>query len=1416
MSKDDAQVHIGLDIGSISINIVVVSQEARIIEEQYIRTKGQPLQRIRETLQDLASRFSTESIASVSTTGSGGKLVADLLGGVFTNEVVAQARATNEFHPEVRTIVEMGGEDAKLIVFTSGKGENTRAIADFAMNAACAAGTGSFLDQQASRLGFTIEEFGEIALKSEHAPRIAGRCSVFAKSDMIHLQQIATPDYDIVAGLCYAVARNFKSSVGRGKKFYTPVAFQGGVAANLGVRRAFKDILKLEDGDFVIPEHFAAMGAIGATLITLDGDVETPEFKGLGDLEAYMNRTPDRGGRLEPLNINEEMEKRWKTTRLVKGSEQAELTEDGRVRAYLGIDVGSISTNLVVIDSVRELLASRYLMTAGRPIEAVRQGLREIAEEIGDKVEIVGVGTTGSGRYLIGGFVGADVIRNEITAQATAAIVIDPGVDTIFEIGGQDSKYISIDNGAVVDFEMNKVCAAGTGSFLEEQAERLGISIKEQFGDMALDCPTPCSLGDRCTVFIESDLVHFQQRGAATEELAAGLSYSIVHNYLNRVVGDRRVGQRIFFQGGTAFNKGVVAAFNKIIGKPVRVPENHHVTGAIGVAILAMEGAEERETAFLGWSVCDREYQISTFVCNECSNCCEIHRVNIEGERSLFYGSRCEKYEVDKDKKKCSKPDLFAERERMLAEFTETLQESLPQDAPVIGIPRVLFFHELLPFWGAFFNELGMRVVLSPETNKKIIHKGVEIVTAETCFPVKSSHGHVSWLIDNDVKQIFAPSIINLKKGGVGNESETYNCPYVQTFPYMLRSAIDFEAEEVELLSPVFHMGHSENHFKREIQEFGKGLGFKLREIRRALSAAVEAWSNFRTRINQRGAEVLGELDEKDTAVVIVGRPYNTLDRGINLNISRKFRDLDVLPIPFDFLPVEDVEYDEEDSKMYWKAGLRILSLADMVRKDPRLYAVYVTNFGCGPDSFVSHFFRAKMRGKPYLQLEIDEHSADAGAITRCEAFLDSLRNNRSHDKEMHTEPVTLGSFSLKNDKRTVYLPAMCDHSYAFAAAFRANGIDAVVLPKSDRETVAIGKKLTNGKECYPCILTTGDLAKFVTNPGFDPERSAFFMPGGNGPCRFGCYYRFHRMVLDDMGFPQVPVIAPNQGKNLYKDLGELDSGFDRLAWQGIVGVSLLEKLVRSVRPYESEQGNSDEIYYHYLNEFVKALESKGDLLEPIKEARKAFENVARNGSEQKPLIGVVGEIYVRSNEFSNEDVIRTLERLGAEIRMPPFQEWIYYLNFIGKRRAKILSRVDQQLILDVKERFQKANERKLAGAVGDAVPVPVDAPIEHVIELAQDYLDSSFEGEAVLSVGKSAELVEEGASGIVNLMPFTCMPGTIVAAVFKQFREDRNGIPVLSLAYDGQEQSNALTRIEAFLHQAREYHKKHVLARSV
>jgi len=1380
---------VGLDVGSASVNLVIMNPTGEVVQEEYRRHLGTPSRTALDLLESLRPDFPLEQCRLVACTGLGGKRLAEILGGPFVNEVIALGWGTHHFCPEVRSIIDIGGESAKLILVSEEDGHLV--IQDFAMNTMCAAGTGSFLDQQAHRLGYSIEEFSELALKSTTPPRVAGRCSVFAKTDMTHLQQGATPDYEIIAGLCQAMARNLKSNIGKGKTVTPPVAFQGGVAHNLGVRQAFRQVLDLDDAGLLIPPHFCSLGAVGAVLVARQNPPAGFSLD-LDPLRCHLQQEAEQTRHLDPLQPPPAF-----------GPEHYQVVDipEGTVtEGYLGIDVGSISTNVVVIDPEGRVLAREYLMTAGRPLEAITEGLRRVGAKIGGRVQIMGAATTGSGRYLTGDFIGADVVRNEITAQSTAAAAIDPNVDTIFEIGGQDSKFISLSHAAIVDFMMNKVCAAGTGSYLEEQAEKLGISIREEFGRLALESKNPVRMGERCTVFMESDLVHHQQRGAAKEDLVAGLSYSIVQNYLNKVAEDRPIGNNIFYQGATAANRGIVAAFQQVCGKKITVPPHHDVTGAIGAALLAMRERDWEASKFKGFDLADRHYDITSFECKSCPNNCEIRQVQIEGEKPLFYGSRCEKYEVAANQKKYDMPDLLKEREDWL------YGPEPPKEGRrgTIGIPRTMFFQELMPFFRAFFEDLGFTVVYSQKTNKAVINQGVEALAAEPCYPVKVAHGHLLDLLKAGVKRIFLPSVIDMPNPNPEVRAGVV-CPMAQSLCYTAPTAIDFAAYDAKVLSPVLYFGRGEKRLRQGLRALGKELGGSVFRANRAMRRAIAAQQTYYERLHTRGQEILDSLPPNGRLMILIGRPYNALDPGMNLNLHRKLRQLGVLAMPMDFLPVDQVQDLDEIKPMYWRFGQKILGVAEHVRRDPRLYGVFITNFGCGPDSFIQHFFKDRMRGKPYLEIEIDEHSSDVGAITRLEAFLDSLKNVK-----VEPAPARVSPFRYRVTgalKRKIYLPPMTDQALALVAAFQACGGEAEALPDSDEETLELGRRLTSGKECYPLILTTGDLAKLLRRLDFDPEKSAFFMPSANGPCRFGQYHRFHRLVLDELGYPQVPVYSPEQSETMYEEVGMVGGDFDRIAWNGVVAIDLLEKKLRECRPYERVAGESDKVYQFFLRKVFEALRDRQDVSVPLRQARAAFDDLALSTNGRKPIVGIVGEIYTRANTFSNENAVREIEALGGEVWMPPIGEWLLYVTHSSKNDARAARHYRRLLQILIKDRVQKKDEHRLEECFNGSIKNLREPSIVETLDLARDYLHPSFEGEAILSMGKSRDFVRKGAAGLVNIMPFTCMPGTVVNALFKRFREDHGNIPFLNLAYDGQEQSHTRTRLEAFMYQVRQFH---------
>ncbi len=1382
------KISLGIDIGSISVKVAVIDESERIVKTVYRRFHGRPYQTLQSLLEEEFAKYLSSEVY-LGFTGIGARTGVKILGGVALGEIPALSAANYRLAPSVRTVIEMGGESSKYIEIDASQ----QTVVDFSMNNLCAAGTGSFLDQQAGRLKISIEkEFGQMALKSQHPPRIAGRCSVFAKSDMIHLQQIATPDYDIVAGLCFAVARNFKSAIARGKKFTPPVAFEGGVAANPGVVRAFKEILEIEDRQFIIPEKFNVMGAIGAALLARKAGPESIAVVEPEKIAGYLKfREIPRSGKVR-LTFDFPEFKHYGIT-----SEKYGKVSDG-LDVFLGIDVGSLSTNLVLIDRDKKVVARRYLMTEGRPIEAVRRGLSEICEEVGDRVIVRGVGTTGSGRYLTGDFVGADIVKNEITAQATAAINIDPTVDTIFEIGGQDSKYISLHNKTVIDFEMNKACAAGTGSFLQEQAEKLAINIEKEFGDLALKAECPVGCGERCTVFMESDLVSHQRAGVETDDLVAGLAYSIASNYLTKVVGDRKVGDNIFFQGGVAWNKGVVAAFEGLTGKKITVPPHHDITGAIGAAILAMESDRGHKSRFKGFDLYKREYKISTFPCPDCSNLCEIRKVEVENEEPLYYGSRCEKYDVSRQEKKTTGRDFQNLRQQFLYKRYISFEKPSRYRGRV-GMPRVLHFFEYYPYWKAFFESLGFEVVNSDLSNHDIVEEALEKFTAETCFPIKMAFGHVANLIKKKVDYIFLPGIIRFQSGDPDDEYGSYICPYVQSIGNTISARFDFAAEGIQFIGTPIRLQRDITKMVNQLEPISNVMHLKEREVRKAADCGMKAYDLFQRRLQEAGKDFLEGLQPGEKCAVIVGRPYNSFDRRLSLEIPDKIRKMGIKTIHIDFLPLDLGSQDL--SSMYWLYGRKILAAANFIRKHPNLYAIYLTSFGCGPDSFITHFFRRHMSGKPYLQLEMDEHSADAGMITRVEAFLDSLR---FYEYKPPITEFTPADRSFSPAERTIFIPNMCDHAYAIRAAFVRCGIKAEVMEEPNEESLRLGKKFTSGKECFPCAVTTGDMIRKLYSKDFDPARAVFFMPGADGPCRFGLYSQYHRIVLDELGYKNVPIYSPNS-RSAYSDFGLEKTPFRRLGWRGMVFIDCLIKALLKTRPYEIEKGTSENTYNHYLKTLQDCIIAGNDINLLAEEAAAKFSQI-KCRPRGKPVIGLVGEIYLRNNRFSNNHLIEKLEALGMEVRLATFGEWVNYTSFTFKLDSLYRKRWKNIVKATLQGYYQHRDEKEIERHFQKNFPIEKESSIARVLQYASPYLPVTVRGEAVLSIGKAVDFFQSGASGIINCMPFNCMPGTIVTSLSRRVAADLRNIPWLNISYEGLQDTGEETRLEAFVEQVRNF----------
>jgi predicted nucleotide-binding protein (sugar kinase/HSP70/actin superfamily) len=591
-------------------------------------------------------------------------------------------------------------------------------------------------------------------------------------------------------------------------------------------------------------------------------------------------------------------------------------------------------------------------------------------------------------------------------------------------------------------------------------------------------------------------------------------------------------------------------------------------------------------------------------------------------------------------------------------------------------------------------------------------------------------------------------------------------------------------------------------------------MGVQASDVCRAMAVAFSAQDNFENSLKEKGREILGQLGTDEKLFVLVSRSYNGCDQGMNLELPRKLTELGIKTIPMDMLDLESVDPGDSllHELMYWSYGQKILRAAELIRRDRRLFAIYLSNFSCGPDSFLLTFFKDIMGEKPCLQLEIDEHSADAGVITRLEAFLESLKNY--HGSEEDQEPKEIAPVpEIISNKRTLYIPYMGDCAYGVAASLRAYGQPAEVMPLADEATLLRGRACTTGKECLPCIITTGDMLKVVESPDFDAARTAFFMPSASGPCRFGMYSCLHRKILNYKGVSGVPVIAPNQDSGFYQQLsrsikGSGRGGFLKDMWTAVAGIDLLSKLLLRLRPFASDRYHVQQVYDKLLGQWIEAVEQRrslSDMVGLMGTIADYFGSLRLDRTVIKPRIGIVGEIYVRSHPFSNMNLVRRLEDLGAACDLASLAEWIYYTNYTRSCTARRRRHFRDLLTEVVKNSYQRKIEKALAVPLEKRFGRLAEGPVEHVLELARPYLHESFEGEAVLSVGKIVEYHREGFGGVLNVMPFSCMPSTVVSTQTRRISSDCDDMPILNLSFDGQEDPTMMTRLEAFVEQVRQ-----------
>jgi predicted CoA-substrate-specific enzyme activase len=1383
---------LGIDMGSSATKAVLLDDDLGPLELAERANRGNPAEAFQVVVAEILGGRDISRL-KVGVTGAGRDIIATPEEVYLANEVVSLALGAARHDPEARSVIEVGAQTSRWVLLDRAAGASTEPeILDFSLNDVCAAGSGTFIEQQAVRLKLSLEEFSKIAASARKGAPIAGRCSVFAKTDMIHLQQKGTPLEEIAYGLCLALARNFVATVLRGREALRPVVLAGGGFRNAGLVNAFREILELGQGEWRLstPPHF--LGAWGAAVGAADGGkaMENPNTDSLlRFLRPRTLRPRTRSTSLGGLDIRPVEEPS-------PGSEES-------VRGYLGVDIGSVSTNLVLVDPGGRVRAGVYLPTKGRPIEVLREGYRLLREKCPGGLEILGIGTTGSGRHLAGTLLRADVVHNEITCQLRSAVKYFPDVDTVFEIGGQDSKFISARDGKLVDFTMNKICAAGTGSFLEEQAEILGIRIEDEFSALAASSASPSDLGSRCTVFMESELADSLARGISVSDISAGLAFSIARNYLEKVVAGRPVGSSIVFQGGVASNPSVVRAFALETGRKIRVHPFNRISGAIGAAVMAAEkvgrAAKTSPDAKAVARRLGQEYSVTSFTCSYCSNRCQVNRIAFEDEVA-FFGDTCERYTARRGRSDPAAPaadplpDLFAEREKLLAGFIRN-----PKDpAARIGLPRASVLYEFLPFWAVFFNHLGAEILVSPPSNNEILESGLRRLPAETCLPIKIGFGHIEWFGDKSLDGVFFPSVIDMH----GNPAESVSlCPYAESFPFMARASTG-----VRVLAPSVSFNGNPEDFLRSVSSLREILHATEADMREAYEAAAAAQREFEEGLRDKGRRVLDSAASGGRLVwAILGRPYTLHDPFLNLNLGRHLAKLGVLALPIDVLPLEGMKGVDWPGAPPWRYNQQVIQAALWTNERPGIQPVVLTNFGCGLDAFNLRHVSKIVSDQPHLILEFDEHRAEAGLVTRLEAFRDEVAEAPGKlqipAREKHPprgSPLTYEAYKT----RRFVLPYFADHAYAFSGAFRSAGLEAEVLPLPDSETLALGEQYSTGKECHAYSVIAGDFVKFARSERRGGE--VFYFPGTKYTCVLAQYDKGLNYLAEDLGIDDLEALAPTA--DFLPQV--LTMKGMKLLWQGLVAIDLLVRASCAIRPYEVRKGVTDRIHVESLADIEAGL-AAGGIGPALKRCAERLKSVEVR-HERRPVVGIAGDVYTRINPVANHDLFLKLEELGCEVRPSSFFVDDVDFDLARSIRKKIVGRKygtsTVMALLYLRKELEKVKIRK---SFGRAMLLPKDPTFNEVVRFVSPYFGLENNQTLLLNIAKMVEFVEDGLDGVINAICFNCMLGTVSAAIAARIRKDYDEIPIPTFIYADSELGAERTRLEAFVYQVRQYAKR-------
>lgn len=1400
-------IHMGLDVGSTTVKLVILDEKLNILYKTYRRHFSDVRKTVKDVINEVYPQFKYDTV-TVNVTGSGGLSVHEFLGIDFVQEVVAGREAISCFIPKTDVAIELGGEDSKITYL--------RGSVEQRMNSICAGGTGAFIDQMASLLQTDASGLNEMAKDYEKLYPIASRCGVFAKTDVQALINQGASKADIAISVFQSVVNQTISNLACGRPIRGNVAFLGGPLHFLPMlKERFVETLDLKEDEIIAPENSQIFVALGAALSSFDS-------KAMSFVELYnkVNTSAEtlvkESDVMPALFTSDEEVRDFRERHKTKSLKKIDLkTYEGSI--YLGIDSGSTTSKLVAISDNNEILYTFYGSNKGNPLDIAIENLKEIYKEKNDKAYFAGCGTTGYGEEFLKAALNLDLGEVETIAHFTAAKYFDPDVDFILDIGGQDMKSMKIRDGVIESILLNEACSAGCGSFLETFAHSVNMTA-EEFANEATRSREPVDLGSRCTVFMNSNVKQAQKEGASVPDISAGLAYSVIRNAIQKVIKVRDpkdLGQHIVVQGGTFLSDAVLRAFENLTGVEVTRPEIAGLMGALGMALIAKEKSTGKSNIISKEDLDAFEYKSISTNCRQCTNQCALS-VNVfpNGKRYIT-GNRCEKGAGHVRSKEDQLPNMYAYKYNRVFDYKSLPEKEAPRG--IVGIPRVLNIYENYPFWHSFFTELGYSVVLSSKSSREIYEKGIETITSETaCYPAKISHGHIEDLIEKGIKFIFYPAVF-YEERQFKNADNTLNCPVVAGYSEVIKNNVDDIVDgKVKFMNPFISFDDRKKLEKRLAEVFDF---IPKNEVKKAVRAGYEEQDRYRLDVLNEGNRILEEVNAKNQrAIVLSGRPYH-IDPEINHGIPELITSLGLAVISEDGI-ARNIEIDSRLRVLdQWNYHSRLYRAAKFVGEHENLELVQLNSFGCGIDAVTTDQVQYILESynKIYTALKIDEVSNLGAVKIRIRSLLEAAekREFEKIDAEfeglLDDDPVIF-TREMKKDY-TILMPQMAPlHFSIFEPILRQEGINIEVLHDTGHKVVNEGLKYVNNDACYPSIFVVGQFIDAVKSGQYDTDRLALLMSQTGGACRASNYVGFVRKALKDAGYGHVPVIGLSfQGIEEHPGF-QFDKRqmvrIGRKLIQGMLYADLIMRLTQATRPYEVIKGSTNILRDRWLDLTTSEnlIYNKTTFKKNVNQMVSEFERLEIT-KEEKPKVGIVGEILVKYHPAANNHLADLLEKEGAEVVIPDLTDFMMYSFKNARAKADKLSKSKLSAFICEMGISYIESYRKFVREALHGTRFTSPEKIEEIIKYAEKYVDLGNQyGEGWLLTGEMVELIESGVENIICVQPFGCLPNHITGkGVIKAIRSSYEKANIIPIDYDASaSEVNQFNRIKLMLSQAK------------